>query len=309
MVDRITRCWSSDRPFFLDGFLIEDEEVIGESEEAIAVMLRLLSDKGLQPTPVTGLDRNLEYAEAVKQHLSQHGDAGCCLRLTSYDFEAPSSLEGQIDSLIDMLNIKKSRVDLLIDYGPLPPAILGGLKTILPTQINTLPALSAWRTVIFAGSGFPKDLREVKKNSITEIERTEWLAWRHLVRTGCDRMPIFGDYAITHPEFEELDPRLIRMSPKIKYTDDVRWVVAKGEALRRKREPGSSIPLDEQYRSLARAIMQHEAWKGPGFSWGDQCISECSEGLGPSSAQKWVSAGCAHHFAFVSHQLANLPST
>jgi len=50
------------------------------------------------------------------------------------------------------------------------------------------------------------------------------------------RVPTFGDYAINHPILTEINPKLMLMSPNIRYTDSVNFVIAKGQAQPRKKK-------------------------------------------------------------------------
>jgi hypothetical protein len=156
-----------------------------------------------------------------------------------------------------------------------------------------------------------------KTNSIEELEREEWLAWLsvRLKKKTVKRLPTFGDYAINHPLLTEIDPRLMMMSPNIRYTDSVNYVVAKGQAQPRKKKKPTpeetaareKLAPNVQYPKLAAKLKEHSAWKGPKFSWGDDFIDRCSRKECVGNATDWRAVGTCHHIALVVKQLANLP--
>jgi hypothetical protein len=111
------------------------------------------------------------------------------------------------------------------------------------------------------------------------------------------RIPAFGDYGIQHPEPEELDPRIIRMSASLRYTTTDSWLIAKG---RNVRDFGF-----KQFGTICRKLRRRAEYSGAGFSWGDNYISECGQGRETSgNATTWRQIGTNHHLAFVVNQIA-----
>ena len=222
------------------------------------------------------------------------------------DLEAVSELEAQIKSLLKFLAVDASKVDLIVDFGPSVPS-----RAALPYQINALPLLKSWRTLTVASSSFPVNMENVARNSIVEFERREWTAWTFLRSKAkmVERMPTFADYAINHPELTEIDPRIMRMSPNIRYTSEANYVIAKGEAYPRKKDPKkkTGVAAGDQYPRLAQMIMNHPSWRNKKFSWGDSFIEECSRKARVGSATNWRAVGTCHHIASVVQQIANLP--
>lgn len=304
MAEKMAKAVGSDSPVFIDGFYVEEEENLPDGSEPIAGLLGALREKGVQFIPTTGLDRVKQYGEAIKAAIAED-QRGCCVRLWEPDLEALADLESQIKSLLRFLAVDASDVDLLVDFGPDVPS-----RSALPYQINALPLLKKWRTLTVASSSFPMNMENIAQNSVAELEREEWLAWMFLrsKKKTLTRMPTFGDYAINHPELSEVDPRIMRMSPNIRYTVEVNYVVAKGKAYARKVErqkPG--VAASDQYPKLAQAIMRHPNWAGKKFSWGDGFIDACSRKACVGSATNWRAVGTCHHIAFVVQQLASLP--
>lgn len=296
---------------FIDAYYIEDEDELENGSSPIDALFTSLRAGKIPFIPTLGLDRVEDYADSVKNAVEED-ERGCCLRLVEADLEGIADLGKQVQSLLEAVEVSPVDVDLLIDFGPKVPS-----KAALPYQIDALPLLKDWRTLTIASSSFPPDMSGVARNSIEEIERDEWLAWVWLLskQKSVKRMPTFGDYGINHPVLTELDPRIIRMSPNIRYTDSVNYVVAKGQAQPRKKKKHTpaeeaarkELAPSEQYPKLSAMIKKHESWKGAQFSWGDAFIDKCSRKECAGRPTDWRAVGMCHHIALVVQQIANLP--
>lgn len=301
LADSLGTAW----PFFIDGFYIEEDDKLEDGSEPVAALFSALRHAKLKFIPAIGLDRVADYAESVKAAIEVDG-RGCCLRLLESDLESLAELKPQVESLLAFLGVGATEADLLVDFGPKVPS-----RAALPYQVNALPLLEQWRSFTVASSCFPENMEGVAQNSIFEFERLEWVTWAFLraKRQTLVRMPAFGDYAINHPELSEIDPRIMRMSPNIRYTAPSTFVVAKGEAYPRKKDARKKIGAEAsvQYPRLAKMVMNHPSWQGEKFSWGDAFIEACSRKACVGSPTNWRAVGTSHHIAFVVRQLASLP--
>jgi Beta protein len=296
---------------FIDGYYIEVEEDLEDDSSPIDSIFASLRGAKIPFVPVIGLDRVEDYADSV-QGAIEKDKRGCCLRLVESDLEGMTELGAQIEALLKVLVTKPDEVDLLIDFGSKVPS-----KAALPFIVDALPKLSDWRTLTVAASSFPADMSGVGKNKIEELEREEWRAWLSVrsKKKGLKRIPTFGDYGINHPILSEIDPRTMHMSPNIRYTNDLNFVVAKGQAQPRKKWAVTAQQKIEreqlapkiQYPKLAKKITNHPSWKGATFSWGDEFIDKCSRKECAGSATDWRAVGTCHHIALVVRQIASLP--
>ncbi len=296
---------------FVDGYYIETEDELADGTSPVDNIFEALRTQKIAFVPTVGIDRVEDYAESVRRAVKSDG-RGCCLRLVESDLEGIVELPPQIESLLKFLGLKVKDVDLLLDFGPRVPS-----KAALPFQIEALPSVNDWRTLTVASSSFPVDMSGIAQNSVEELEREEWIAWLSLrnKRKTSKRIPTYGDYAINHPVLSEIDPRIMSMSPNIRYSDSTSYVVAKGQAIPRKRKNptkqeeavrGNLLP-NVQYPKLSTKIKNHPSWKGDKFSWGDKFIDTCSHKECVGSATNWRAVGTCHHIAVVVQQIANLP--
>ena len=298
---------------FVDGFYIETEDDLQDGSSPIDSVFASLRAAQITFIPVIGMDRVEDYADSVSNAISTD-NRGCCLRLVEADIDGLAELGAQISGLLQTLSIKPSDVDLLVDFGPKVPQ-----KATLPLLINELPFISEWRTFTIASSSFPADMSDVKRNSVKELERDEWTTWLSLrTKSNVKRMPTFGDYGINHPVLTDFNPFTMSMSPNIRYTDDLNYVLAKGQAQPRKKwasdpdhperlEIRAQLAPGVQYPKLAMIIKKHKAWKGKTFSWGDGFIDKCSHKECVGNATDWRAVGMNHHIVLTVQQIANLP--
>jgi hypothetical protein len=302
VADNIAKAVGSEQRFFADGVYCEQMDALADGREPMAALMDYFREAKLKVVPVTGLDRVKEYNDAVKSAIESDG-RGLCLRLQESDLES-DDLEKQVESALKHFGLPPKRVDLLVDYGP----AITPRSAIVPL-INTLPFLTDWRTFTVSACSFPTNMAGFAQYSVAEIPREEWLNWTYLRSRSekAKRMPTFSDYTINHPEVSEIDPREMRMSCNIRYTWTTTYVVAKGEVVPRRSDKDTRAPSKEQYPRLAQMIMEHKAWQGGDFSWGDDYIQKCARKECVGGGREWRAVGTSHHVAFVVKQLASLP--
>jgi len=296
---------------FIDGLYIEAEDELLDGSSPTTAIFQALRNTKTCFIPTVGLDRVEDYVESVREAAKNDG-RGCCVRLFESDLEGISELAPQVESLLKVLGLKPKDIDLLVDFGPRVPS-----KAALPYQIDTLPHVKEWRSLTVAASSFPVDMSKIAQNSIAESAREEWIAWLSLRsrQKNILRLPSYGDYSINHPVLSEIDPRIINMSPNIRYTADINYVIVKGQAIPRKKkkatkqeeEARNKLLPNEQYPKLAARLKNHPSWKGEKFSWGDKFIETCSRKGCVGNPTDWRAVGACHHIAVVLQQLANLP--
>jgi hypothetical protein len=302
---KIAKALSSEWPIMLDGFYTE-EETLSDGREPIEVVFDKLREEDITFVPVVGLDSVAEYTAAVKTAMAKDKQGGC-IRVRESDLEGTADVGKQITALLKFLGTTAKKMHLVIDFGTQVPS-----KSALPHQLNSLPSLTDWASLTIASTSIPIDLSEVPKNTVGEFDRKEWQVWNHLRANSSkvSRMPTFGDYAVNHPSLTEIDPKIMMMSPNIRYTGRTTFIIAKGQAVPRKKNRNAKnanlLPVD-QYPKLAKAIMEQDEWAGADFSPGDAFIKDCSQKKCIGNATTWRSVGTSHHLASVVHQIANLP--
>lgn len=301
---RILGAWVFKRPAYIDLSNIYEGERMQDGTHPIEYVLREGRAKQLKLIPVSGFNRDDAYQKAI--HMAHRTDKlGVCLRIGTEDFEdlagGSSEKETQIKELLKSWQIKPEETDLILDFGAITENQASSTTITAIALISSLPYVDKWRTIIFAGTAFPKDLRDVRPNGTARLPRTEWQVWKSLMERGnrLVRTPVFGDYGINHPVHSEVDPRIIKMSAGLRYTTDNDWLIFKG---RNVQKHGS-----EQFNRLCADLIQMKDYKGKDFSWGDGEIYTLAKNHANSgNATTWRKIGFNHHFAMVINQLASL---
>ena len=298
---KLERSWGSDRPLFLD---LDSELWPATTEDNVHALTHVLAstrERGLRIIPVTGLTRGAAFQAAIKDAVSAD-EEGICIRLLGADFDNPSQLVSTVPSLIDEFSLSPDSVDILLDLRDILPGQRGTITLAAVSVINALPTPMDWRSLTIAATAFPEDLRGFSPDSASTTQRTEWLVWQSLVSRAGEiaRLPTFGDYAISHPELTEIDPRMMRMSASLRYAADSDWLILKGRDVR--------THGYDQFAALCQDLTQRSEFSGAGFSWGDEYISGCAIGQETSgNATVWRRIGTNHHLTLVVHQISNHP--
>jgi len=300
IADRLRKCWH-DRPLYLDLPWFEGEERLSSGEVALKAVLRDCSERGVKAVPVVSRKKSPDYLAAAGSY-STSVRSGICIRLVVADFEEDVDLEAEIDRLLGLAGGgDTSQIDLVLDLEDLGPDT-GRALLVARSLFSMIPTKDKWRRIVLVAASFPEDLSDVDAATITTLPRREWDLWKTLQRRQGllpRRDLIFGDYGIAHPIPKELDPRTMRMSASIRYTTAKNWLVLKG---RNVRQYGF-----DQYFELCKALVERPEYLGRDFSWGDQYISDCAEGMtGPGNATTWRKVGTNHHLTMVAEQVANL---
>ena len=298
--DKLKRSCST-MPMYLDLPWFGERETVSSGETAFEAILSRGHALGVQSIPVISRESTQAALAAAKRHALTSG-LGSCIRLLVEDFEEEVDLDAEVRRLISSGTSGDVRTtDLIIDLEDLG-ASAGRAALMARSIFSMIPEKDGWRRMVLAAASFPEDLSDVSAATTALLPRHEWDLWKTLQRKPSAlprRDLIFGDYAMAHPIGKTLDPRTMRMSANIRYTTEDQWLVIKG---RNVRQFGFS-----QYFDLCRILVEHEAYSGRTYSWGDGYIADCAEATqGPGNATTWRKVGVNHHITLVARGLASL---
>ncbi len=293
MARAVSRC----APYILDLQEISPAGAPG-ARRALAAARQL----GVPFIPVTGLSRTADVAAAL-----QSATHGIAIRLTRTEFEA-GRIPRDLLAFIATHRLSVTETDLIVDLGPLDQMVSAGVEQMIRQFMPRVPDPTQWRNLTLLGCGFPKSMGVAARNSVTLVERPEWIAWKEACfgrRHVLPRLPTFGDGAIQHPSgVEGFDPRIMQVSATVRYALDQEWALIKGVST-------DSIPARTQFPQLARQLVSGTASRH--FAGGRHCPA-CSEIVqaaagnpGYGSAEKWRRLGTTHHITRTVNQLRSLP--
>jgi len=298
-ISKIGRAWTGNGPAFVDTRLLEESEVEG-GDNPLCYVLHQLEPVGVECIPVVYLSSGAKHTECARRHV-ENVDRGCCLRLTLEDINA-DSLEEDIESLRESLGIEREHIDLILDLEAFSPSESARVLIAAKACLQSVPSLTAWRTLTLAGTSFPVNMSEFSASSANSIPRTELAVWDMLVRSPkTPRLPAFGDYAIQHPDLVELDPRIITMSASVRYATDADWLLLRGRSVRKHGF--------KQYEDLCKKLAGRSEFLGGDHCWGCDYIQKCGSGTeSHGNAMTWRRVGTVHHVTLVADQISNYPA-
>ncbi|MFA6897075.1 MAG: beta family protein [Patescibacteria group bacterium] len=300
--DKIVEAWGKD-PIFVDFSLLYTTELKIDSIKSIL-------ENGMQKQAILIPVIHLDDDDKIKQvvcSLARKAN-GLCLRLVCPDFLDSQRLNDSIQEFIQKYGIDESKIDLLVDVKE-----LGGdankYKKYFDLSQNIIN-LPKWRTFIFSGGTFPKNLSLCKKDEENLIPRVEWKEWNNCIsNSSVLRKPSFSDYTIQYPIYEE-SSQFFHPTSSIKYTLDEDWLIMKGQ----RRKP-------ELYLANAALLIQDVKYSGENFSFGDKYIIEKANYFpkymeaknkgtdlkGTGSTETWLISGINHHMTLVATQISSQP--
>lgn len=288
-------------PILIDLTDIHPDMRTEAGEHPLKYIFNVLRAVGAHAMPVTGLDRDRAYNEAVLS-IVKEDNRGACIRVLMEDTDNITDLNIGLVSLLNDLELDRKRTHLLIDLKDIQQQDLSRLATRMGKIINGLHRVNDWHSFILASSNFPDSLASVKRNDIAEIDRKEYLLWNSLLKnhSSFKRLPSYGDYGVVHPVLVDIDPRIMNPSGKIRYTLDDKWLIVKGHSLKE----GSKF---RQYHELAEKLTRQSKYIGRSFSWGDDYITMCARRAAKSgNLETWIKVDTNHHLTFVSEQISKI---
>ena len=310
--EEIEQSWGT-RPVFVDFTLLYDYE--GQRTTALKVnaLENIISTgvhRGLQLKPVLNLNDDSTIKMAIAS-LAHELNQGICLRIAPSDLVGIDALNDKIETLLAALGLSRNAIDLLIDIKETNED-KGWCQQFLNAS-QGINNLEEWRTFIFASGAFPENLSKCRLDNLTLLPRYDWQIWLSAVkRRSLARNPIFSDYTIRNPIFNER-LQYFNPTPSIKYTLENDWLILKGAMGQR-----------EHYLANAKLLVEDmpDSYYGEEFSWGDRNIFEKAKyfhqymkdirngkiksGAGTGRNMDWIAWGISHHLALVSGQIASL---
>lgn len=254
---------------------------------------------GLPLVPVVGINRSAAYRAAVTDIAVRDGD-GVCIRLPVNEW--PSVMQRELDDLLIDLGLGPDEVDLVLDLGEDVGVSLALSERAIRSELNTLPYIHDWRSLIVTGAGLPKTMPAGR--GVHVLDRFDWGLYQRLaIHAPPPRMPAYGDYAIAHPDpFLDVNPMFMSLAATLRYTAKDDWLISKGELFKAsggRGIGGAAVP------PVAAALVAHPEFMN-GHCAGDDWIAAAASGGPTGNSETWRRHGTHHHLELVPAQLATL---
>lgn len=286
---------------FVDFYGLMPEQAYPDGSNATIAGFKLLKSLGRVVTPTYGLARNDRLWRPLRSVVESF-DRGFCFRLSLDDLD--DNAEDTWSQLIERssdLGLAPGQIDILLDLRFVGDKDEDVLRDVLVDFIAQNRSVSAYRSVVVAGSSAIRTVSEITKDGIGEILRKELGIWSALRRDvdGSLRL-LFGDYGIVHPDFSDLGSSK-NMNAKIRYTVGNRIIYYRGHGLIHPKKDFL------QYHDLAKKVRSDKRYKGASESFGDSYVYQCANRLiKPGSPSTWIRADMNHHISYTARQIDRL---
>lgn len=297
---QVEKCWDCTNPVFIDALQIclDDEEQMEDGRHPLEFIVDELQAKGIPVIPVISSNYGTNYHVTVKSILAKYHN-GICFRLSDVDFD---DMKTSIEKFLNFFSIQPKEIDIIVDYNYIDPDYVTRTARLVLGTFSTLPYISDWRTLTFIGTSFPRDLSKIATGTDGSIPRTEWLIYKKILESNLSRIPSFGDYIISNPVYDEIDPRFMQMAAAIRYTVADEFLIFRGYSVRSPKYNGWG-----QTQGLAQRIIKHSQYSGENYSFGDKYIYDCAhETKSTGNAEVWRKVGTNHHLTLAINEISSL---
>lgn len=251
----------------------------------------LLDQKRISYIPVAGLGRDINYLLALRTVIS-HGSPGVAVRLEVEDLLLPLGLAHKIQILVDQVGAASLPLHILIDCRSLVGQDAGRLKHAIQAALPELRKLRPSRMILSASS-MVANMSNFGKNSINRVKRDDLALWKSFAQAGHLDLE-FGDYGVIHPDYVDLDPRVIKPSAKIRYTSHGEWIVLKGSRW---------VDDTSQHHDLSIDLANCADFRGAD-SWGGHYIESAAAGRPKyGTLETWVTIDQNAHITYTCKQI------
>ncbi|MGY0058417.1 beta family protein [Streptomyces sp. LZ34] len=159
-------------------------------------------------------------------------------------------------NLIDRLCLPPSRLDLILDAGPVAGS--GDIDKRALAALDLLGALVPWRTTVLTSGAFPRTIEHLDAQPTRVIQRHDWQLYRSVraARPEALNSLVYGDYSVEHA-FSANIPSVRRPGPPwglLRYTAPDGFLVA--------RAPTRGSDRAARVRAMARWIAEADFFRG-----------------------------------------------
>ena len=297
VVANISKYYSG-KTIFVDGYAWFDKTYDESGNHVLVTTIEHLQKLNVIAIPVVGYDRwdLVDYRQAVCRLVSD----SYIIRLDKDAIEDaydPEYFTDKIEGILNDLNLTASNCSVIVDFADVSKMSLSDILNDAET-ILTLLKTFGFNSYILAGCSIPAFITEVvkTKDSTKTILRKEVVAWKALRKSLKMYNLLFSDYGIRGP-----NSAVGIMSPdtngKIRYAIPNECLISLGHSQQAPDKWG-------QMKAVSKKVVDSGSFMLGSFSWGDEYILKCSQGLVPTKGvNHWIAVDTNHHLAYILQEL------
>lgn len=285
--------WDKERLCYIDCYMIDDEGLLDNGTHPAKHLIESLLTKEFNVLPVFNNVISPDHKLVIKEIADDIGD-GTALRI--YD-NTVEGINNKIEESISFLDLAPDQIDLIVDLRSLIDSEVQSQIEFAENLFNNLRYLNRWSSVSLAGGNFPIDLTDLAPDEVHALERKAWSVWNGLINIAeLERIPAFGDYAISHPKMSEFESDYPNASASIRYTHKENFYVYRGRGTRQRGF--------EQFYDISETLINSPHFYSIEHCNGCEFIYECgNDKTSTGNLMKWRWVGTAHHITVVVNQL------
>ena len=293
-VRMINLAWLEQGPCYVDLFDVHPNARAMNGVHPLEFVGALLGKSRIPFIPVAGLGRDVNYLVALRS-LIANGSSAIAVRLEVEDLLLPVGLDSKIQKLLGQIGAEQLTLHILIDCRSLVGQDADKLKNVIMAALPALRLLKPSRLVL-SSSSMVADANGFKRNSVNRIRRDDLSLWLGVCHAGFTDV-CFGDYGVIHPDYVDLDPRVIKPSAKIRYTTSSEWIFVKGFQW---------VKDTSQHHGLSVELSQCREFRGAD-SWGGDYIESAAAGRAKyGTLETWVTVDQNAHITLTSRQVERI---
>lgn len=289
----IASAWKNRGLCYVDLFdVIPAARGINGAHPAKIVHDKITSER-VQAIPVVGLGRDIAYKLAIRSIVTTSAEA-IAVRLETEDLQLPSTLLTSITKLVSEIGAADLPLHIFMDFRSIESTPTDQIQSQVTRAIYALRRLNPAR-IVFSASAFVASMGKFKRNTLNRVKRIDFLTWNLISELHHDID--YADYGVVHPDYFDLDPRLIKPSAKIRYTSDKEWLVVKGSCWR---------DDTSQHHTLSKVLQEKPDFRGSDC-WGSEYITSAAAGRPKyGSLETWVTIDQNTHITHTVRQLSRI---
>jgi hypothetical protein len=286
----VAAAWNGRGPCYVDLFDVVPSARGYNGAHPVTIVYEKLSFDRVEAIPVVGLERNIAYKLAIRRAVSE-GVEAIAVRLGDEDMQLPSGLSQKIASLVGEVGAAGLPLHIFMDFRSIVNLSSDLLQVRVDRALAEIRKLRPER-IVFAASAIVADMGGFKRNSVNNVVRRELLEWKLISERH--RGVAFADYGVIHPDYLDIDPKVIRPAGKIRYACDEKWIIVKGIKW---------VRDTKQHRGLAIMLSKESAFRGADC-WGTESIvSAINGGHAYRRLEDWVTIDMNTHITHTVRQL------
>ena len=295
-INSIKKFWSPESRFYVDHYDLTDSSRMPTGGHPYLSYKTLIED-GFDIGLVAGIDRDIEYENALFTLLSTSEDIPVCVRLNLNDIHAPRIIMSEIKDLINDLKNFTSIIDIVVDCRVINMEV-DLIAKIIKRFLLEYEKLKLDSLFVVTSSSIPMLINDIlKTGNQCYLTRNETNLWKKVKSIQTNYASItYGDYGTVSPNFQEIDSkgRPIPIVPKITYTFDNSYFITRGKLV------SQHLRGFKQFKDLSNDVLLLNGFR-KASSFGDKYIEMIADNTNSKSgnATTWITATMNQHINYI----------